>query len=104
MTYRDMVDLSTMISEALPERASPEEVAGVLVDLPADTEDNQLAHTNKVLCTAFSRKRQITVQPMNNGAYKIVCASFEGAVVFDMNIREGISQLLDTITVLKALE
>ena len=104
MTYRDMVDLSTMISEALPERASPDEVANVLVDLPIDVEDNQLANAQMILGGAFGRKRAITISPMSNDTYKIACASFEGAVVFDTDIREGISQLLDTITILKALE
>lgn len=104
MTYRDMVDLSTLLSEALPDCAGPEDVANVLLDLPCDTEDNQISNTNKILTTAFGRKRAIAITPMKNGTYRFTCASFEGAVVFDTNIREGVSQLLDTITVLKAME
>lgn len=104
LTYRDMVDLSTMISEALPEHATPEGVAQVLLELPIDTEDNQIQQTNMILTSSFGRKRQIIVQPMQGDVFKITCPSFEGAVVFDKNIREGVSQLLDTITVLKAME
>lgn len=104
MTYRDMVDLSTMLSEAL--EIDRERVAEALLSLPVDTEDDQLENTNQVLASCFSRKKQITIQPESHAAggtiFKIACPSVEGAVVFDSNIREGFSQLLDTLTVLQA--
>ena len=101
MSYRDMVDFSTMLSEALPDSALPEDIAKVLIDLPKDTDDNQIENTNDILQSMFKRKRQITVQQMKPGVFKFCCPSFGGAVVFDSNIREGMSQLLDTITVLE---
>lgn len=106
MTYRDMVDLSTIISENLPPNAGREEVADTLLRLPNDTDDEQMEKTNKVLQSCFNCKRTITIQPEKHSAggviFKIACPSVEGAIVFDSNVREGVSQLLDTLTVLQA--
>ena len=99
-----MVDLSTMISESLPDCASPSDVAEVLINLPLDTADDQIVKTNDVLSRMFSRKKQITIQPHGENVFKIACPTVEGAVVFDNNIREGVSQLLDTLTVLQAFD
>lgn len=106
MTYRDMKDLSTLIAERLPAQLTAEAVADTLLKLPIDTEDAQLEKTNKILGNCFSRKKQIIIQPEHHPVggtiYKITCPSVEGAVVFESNIREGVSQLLDTLTVLQA--
>lgn len=104
LTYRDMVDFSTMLAERVG--TDPETMANALLDLPGDTNDEQLENTNKILTGCFSRKKQITIQPETHPSggtmYKIACPSIEGAVVFESNIREGVSQLLDTLTVLQA--
>jgi hypothetical protein len=106
MTYRDMVDLSTILAENLPPNAKPQDVADVLLDLPDDTDDDQMDNTNRVLQSCFNRKKIITIQPEKHSAggmiFKIACPSVEGAIVFDSNVREGVSQLLDTLTVLQA--
>ena len=102
LPYRDMVDLTTMIAEALPDCASPEDVATALLELPE--EDQQTTDTNIVLARMFSRKKQLTIQPCGEDVFKICCPTVEGAVVFDKNIREGVSQLLDTLTVLQAFD
>ena len=104
LTYRDMVDFSTMLAEKVG--TDQETMADALLSLPGDTQDEQLEKTNNILSGCFSRKRQITIQPEHHPAggvmYKIACPSVDGAVVFDSNIREGVSQLLDTLTVLQA--
>ncbi len=106
MTYRDMVDFSEIIATALNSAGysniEPNIVADVLTNLP--TSNEQTDNTNKILASMFGRKRNFSIQPMKGGVFKMSCASFEGAVVFDKDIREGISQLMDTMTVLKALE
>ncbi len=103
MTYRDMVDFSTILAERLDlVGLGSQRIAEVLVDLPASNE--QTDKTNEILGSLFNRKRIIAIQPLSNGVYRMSCASFEGAVVHDKDIREGVSQLLDTLTVLKALE
>ena len=105
MTYRDMVDFSEIVASELEQRGrriDPSVVAEVLTTLPKGNE--QTDKTNELLASMFGRKRNFTIQPMNNGVFKLSCSSFEGAVVFEKDIREGISQLLDTLTVLKALE
>lgn len=107
MPYRDMVDFSQLLCTKL-EYGSPTKIAEALLDLPSDTEDDQLENTNKILASCFSRKKQITIQPERHSAggtiYKITCPTVDGAVVFDSNIREGVSQLLDTLTVLQAFK
>ena len=102
LTYRDMVTLSTELSEKLPDCAEPGDVAAVLLDLPLDMEDDSMEFmSNDVLSRMFSRKKQLTIQPEGEDVFKICCPSVEGAVVYDRNIREGVSQLLDTLTVLQ---
>ena len=106
LTYRDMVDFSEIVAQALNNAGHPEieasTIADVFVTLPAHNEQSD--KTNAILQSMFKRKRQFTISPMKNGVFKIACPSFEGAVVFQEDVREGVSQLLDTLTVLKALE
>ncbi len=106
MTYRDMIDFSEILAGELNNSGHPEvessTIADVLTSLPISNE--QTDKTNELLVAMFGRKRNITIQPMASGVYRFTCASFQGATVFDKDIREGISQLMDTLTVLKALE
>ncbi len=106
MTYRDMVDFSEILAGEINNSGHPEVEAGtiaeVLTTLPISNE--QTEKTNELLTSMFGRKRNFTIQPMSNGVFRFTCPSFEGAVVFDKDIREGVSQLMDTLTVLKALE
>lgn len=103
LTYRDMVDFSEIVADELNvSGVDARIVADTFVALPAHNE--QTDKTNEILALMFNRKRTICIQPMSNGVFKMSCASFEGAVVFEKDIREGVSQLLDTLTVLKALE
>jgi len=106
LTYRDMVDFSEIVAQELNNAGHPEieasTIADVFVALPAHNE--QTDETNQILQSMFRRKRVFSIQPLKEGVFKISCASFEGAVVFEKDIREGVSQLLDTLTVLKALE
>lgn len=105
MTYRDMIDFSEIVAQALRQSGQSIDstvLAQVLTSLPKGNE--QTDKTNEILQTMFKRKRQFTISPLRDGVFKIACPSFEGAVVFESDIREGVSQLLDTLTVLKALE
>lgn len=106
MTYRDMVDFSEILAGEINNSGHPEveasTIAEVLTTLPISNE--QTDRTNEFLISMFGRKRNITIQPMSSGVFRFSCASFQGATVFEKDIREGISQLLDTLTVLKALE
>lgn len=101
LTYRDMVDLSKIVADELGGVTTAEKIASVLCNLPRD--NDQTADTSVILHDAFKRKRNITVQPKSGGAYVITCGSFNGASVICEDIREGISQLLDTIVVINTL-
>lgn len=103
LTYRDMVDLSEIIAEKLDIPAvTPPMIAHIFTSLP--THNEQTDSTNDMLADMFRRKRAISIMPLKEGVFKISCASYEGAVVFDKDIREGVSQLLDTLTVLNGLQ
>lgn len=102
LTYRDMVDFSEIIAEALGGVVTAEKIAKVMSELPVSNE--QTDRTNEMLQGMFNRKRQFTITPLKDGVFKIACPSFEGAVVFDKDVREGVSQLLDTLTVLRGLQ
>ena len=102
LTYRDMVDFSEIVAEKLGGVVEAEKIAEAMSDLPHDNE--QTIRTNEVLNAAFSRKRNISVQraQAGGGAYHIRCESLNAGLVAE-DIREGISQLLDTITVVQSL-
>lgn len=103
LTYRDMVDFSEILAAALAERneaVPPSVLAEILTTLPYD--NDQTASTNEILAGFFRRKRQITIQPEGQGVFKIACPSLDGAVVVDKDVREGVSQLLDTVVVLES--
>ena len=100
-----MVDFSEIIAKQLDDAGFPvpsEAVADILTALP--TSNEQTDNTNDMLADMFRRKRVIAVTPLKEGVFKMSCASYEGAVVFDKDIREGVSQLLDTLTVLNGLQ
>ena len=105
LTYRDMITFSTTVADCLCEAGlehiPTDTLAQVFTNLPVESDTS--SKENDILASMFKRKRNFTVSPMNGGVFRITCTSHEAAVVFDTNIREGLSKLLDTMAVLESL-
>ena len=104
MPYTELMTLAKELSDAINEGSVQHDrtsMADILVSLPDSCEEE--TRDNIILTQFFSRKKQLTIQP-HGDAFKITCPTVEGAIVFSEDIRAGLSQLLDTLTVLQALE
>lgn len=99
LPYQEMKQLSTEIATKV--NVNPTELADVLSTLPDQSEME--VRDNDILGRAFTRKKQITIQPHGMG-FKISMPTVEGATVIDSDIRAGVSQLFDILTVLQAWE
>lgn len=99
LPYQEMRQLSTEIAAKV--NVNPTELADVLSSLP-DQSDVEM-RDNAILGYTFNRKKQITIQPLGDG-YKVSMPTVEGATVVDRDIRAGVSQLFDTLTILQAME
>lgn len=100
LPYQEMRQLSTEIGDKV--NVNPTELADVLSTLPDQNEVED--RDNRLLSGAFTRKKQITIQPWADGSFKISMPSVDGATVVDRDIRSGMSQLFDLLTVLEAME
>ncbi len=101
LPYREMRELSKDIIHELPDCVGEEEMAERLSSL-ADMEDCEAAtKEQEMLHSMFTRKKQITVLPYDNG-FKISIPA-QNIDVYCSDVRDGISQALDNLVALKAL-
>lgn len=98
LPYQEMMHLAREIASkvAVPEQEMAEVLSSLEIDSSIEERDALF------LDMAFTRKKQITIQPMGDG-FKVAMPSIEGAEVIGTNIRACISQLLDHIVVYNAL-
>lgn len=98
LPYQEMMHLSREIAARLG--GDEKDIADTLSSLEIDSsvEERDAFFLNM----AFTRKKQITIQPVGDG-FKVAMPSVEGAEVIGTNVRACISQLLDHIVVYNAL-
>lgn len=103
-----MRELSKQITDSLMslnhgiEDGLEEHVALVLSGLAALEDSEAVAKEQQLLHAMFTRKKQLTIQPYENG-FKVSCPA-QGIDVYSDNIRDGISQVLDNLVVMKVME
>lgn len=106
LSYTDMQTLARELGAALQMTPVDAEtgatVAKALLALPT-TIEGPPSMEEKYFAAAFRRKRTISVRRQGKG-YIIDCSTIPGAHVMHASAREGVSQLLDLIVGLKALE
>ncbi len=102
LPYREMRELSKDILFELPNDPSQDEMAGKLAGLAEEDDSEAASKEQELLHSMFTRKKQIVVLPYDNG-FKISIPA-QNIDIYDCDIRNGISQALDTIVALKALE
>ncbi len=105
LPYREMLELSKEVRDGLGEISGQlngtKAIAQVLSGL-GDTEDTQATKDEKaILHSMFTRKKQITIQPFDNG-FKIDVPA-QGITIYTDDLRDGISQALDNLVALKVL-
>jgi len=103
LPYREMLELSKEVNEGLRPYGDPDTtaVAAVLSGL-ADTEDTQATKDERtILHSMFTRKKQITIQPFDNG-FKIDIPA-QSITIYTDDLRDGVSQALDNLVALKVL-
>lgn len=101
LPYREMRELSKDIIHELPEGVDEEQMA-VRLSALADMDDCEAATREQALLhSAFTRKKQITILPYDNG-FKISIPA-QNIDVYSADVRDGISQALDNLVALKAM-
>lgn len=105
LPYTDMKAFAGELATALkmvPLGASADTVAEALLSLPM-SKAQPPSMEDQYLRRAFRRKRSITLEKEANG-WTVQVSGIPGAHIRNPNLREGISQLLDVIVGLKAME
>ncbi len=101
LPYREMVILSTELSESL--KVNAEKIAKVLAHMDMDEAPEIVKQEQQILGRCFRRKKSFNICPLpNKKIFRISCPAYEEAVITD-NIREGISEMLDKIVVKEVL-
>lgn len=103
LPFREMRELSKQIVASLKEQPLGEDrMALALSGLAALDDTEAVVKEQKLLHSMFQRKKQITIQPYENG-YKISVPA-QNIDVYSDDIRDGISQVLDNLVVMKVME
>lgn len=82
------------------DKPGPDFLAETLSTLPVESTP-ELGREAEILRELFHRKRNIVIQPHGTG-YKI--SMLNGPYVISEDMREGLSQFLDTVAAMKAME
>ena len=102
LPYREMRELSRDVLHELPGSPSLDEMAGKLAGLAEEVDSEAATKEQELLHSMFIRKKQIVILPYDKG-FKISIPA-QNIDVYDSDVRNGISQALDTMVALKALE
>lgn len=105
LPYREMRELAKQIADTLLDHNTADDetnIATVLSGLAAQEDSEAVAKEQQLLHAMFTRKKQLTIQPYENG-FKVSCPA-QGIDVYTDDIRDGISQVLDNLVVMKVME
>lgn len=103
LPFREMRELSKQIVASLQDQPLGEDRMALALSGLAEMEDTEaVAKEQRLLHSMFLRKKQITIQPYENG-YKISVPA-QNIDVYSDDIRDGISQVLDNLVVMKVME
>lgn len=103
LPFREMRELSKQIVASLKEQPLGEDRMALALSGLAQMEDTEaVVKEQKLLHAMFTRKKQLTIQPYENG-FKVSCPA-QGIDVYCDDIRDGISQVLDNLVVMKVME
>ncbi len=102
LPFREMRELCKQIEDQLPHEPTEDRMAMTLSGLAALEDSDAVEKEQRLLHSMFLRKKQITIQPYENG-FKISVPA-QNMDVYSDNIRDGISQVLDNLVVMKVME
>lgn len=100
-----MRELSKQIAEQLIDHQTADDetnIATVLSGLAGLEDTEAVTKEQELLHSQFKRKKQLTIQPYENG-FKISCPA-QNIDVYSDDVRDGISQVLDNLVVMKVME
>ena len=102
LSYMEMKALGVQIWDGLNgAEPDPSYVSEILATLP-DEDPEELEREKALLEDRFSRKRNITITPYHDGAWQISMTN--GPTILTADVREGLSEFLDSLVALRALE
>lgn len=102
LPFLEMTSLATEVKTALSTSLDPQQIAAALATLPVEP-DEDIQADQKILAKFLTRKRAITIRPADgSGSWDIEVQG--GPTVRCTNIRDGMSEFLETLVAYKALE
>jgi len=103
LPYREMVELAREIDSQLTTRRGydAEAIAEVLTGLAANEDTEFVKKERAMVHQMFTRKKQIVVQPYENG-FKVSIPA-QNIDVYCDDVREGISQALDNLVAIRCM-
>lgn len=109
LTYSEMVTLADEIAKQLVARTDESACANTIADVlsklkivPPSMSDDEKAE-ERLLRSAFSRKRQVTIQT-NSSGWSLECSTLPGSQVIGNALRPMFPMMIDQIITMQALQ